>query len=158
MTFGAPRPLRPGDRLDGFDCGQPQLNQWLLRRALRAERERTARTYVSGAAAQDRVAGYYCLSAFSVERAGAPGALARNAPDPVPAALLGRLAVDLEFQGARLGTSLLHHAVMTAEAAAERVGLRALVVDALSEDAAAFYASHGFKPFTNQPLRLFHRL
>lgn len=82
----------------------------------------------------------------------------RNAPDPIPAVLLGRLAVDRAFQGARLGTSLLHDAVVNATTAAERIGLRALIVEALDDNAAAFYARHGFKPFTNQPLRLFHRL
>lgn len=158
MSFSAPRPLRPDDEIAGFDCGREELNDWLLRRALRSERERDSRTYVTCETTSGRIAGYYCLSAFSVVRSSAPGALARNAPDPVPAVLLGRLAVDRRYQSARLGSSLLHDAVLNATTAAERIGLRALIVDALDEGAAAFYARHGFRAFPGQPLRLFHRL
>lgn len=158
VTFTPPRPLRPDDEIAAFDCGRDALNDWLVRRALRSERERDARTYVSCETNGGRVVGYYCLAASSVARASTSGALSRNAPDPIPAVLLGRLAVDREFQGARLGTSLLHDAVVNATAAAERIGLRALIVDALDDNAAAFYARHGFKPFTGQSLRLFHRL
>lgn len=158
MSFTPPRPLRPDDEIEAFDCGREELNDWLVRRALRSERERDARTYVSCETDGGRVAGYYCLAASAVERATASGALSRNAPDPIPAVLLGRLAVDREFQGGCLGTSLLHHAVVNATTAAERIGLRALIGDALDDNAAAFYARHGFKPFTGQPLRLFHRI
>ena len=158
MTFTPPRPLRVDDDITGFDCGREELNEWLLRRALRSERERDARTYVTRESVGGRVAGYYCLSAFSVVRTTAPGALLRNAPDPIPAVLLGRLAVDLKFQGAHLGTSLLRDAVLNASTAAERIGLRALIVDALDDSAAAFYVRHGFRPFSGQPSRLFHRL
>jgi predicted N-acetyltransferase YhbS len=158
VSFAAPRPLRPDDDFAGFDCGRDELNDWLVRRALRSERERDARTYVTCETAGGQVAGYYCLSAFSVVRSTAPGSLSRNAPDPVPAVLLGRLAVDRRFQGEQLGASLLHDAVLNATTAAERIGLRALIVDALDDAAAAFYVRHGFRPFAVQPLRLFHRL
>jgi predicted N-acetyltransferase YhbS len=158
VSLTPPRPLRPDDDIAGFDCGRAELNGWLVRRALRSERERDARTYVTVDTSTGRVAGYYSLSAFSVVRSSAPGALSRNAPDPVPAVLLGRLAVDQQFHGARLGTSVLHDAVHNAITAAERIGLRALIVDALDEGAAAFYVRHGFKPFPGQALRLFHRL
>lgn len=158
MSFSPPRPLRPDDDITHFDCGRRELNDWLVRRALRSERERDARTYVSCESSSGRVAGFYSLSAFSVVRSTVPGALSRNAPDPIPAVLLGRLAVDQQFQGARLGTSLLHDAVRIATTAAERIGLRAIIVDALDDRAAAFYACFGFRPFPSQPLRLFHRL
>ena len=159
MSFARPRPLRPDDEIAAFDCGREELNEWLVRRALRSERERDARTYVTCETDGGRVAGYYCLSASSVARSTASGALSRNAPDPIRAVLLGKLAIDREFQGgARLGTSLLQDAVVHATTAAERIGLRALIVDALDDSAVAFYARHGFKPFTGQPLRLFHRL
>ena len=158
VSFTPPRPLRPDDDIAAFDCGRDALNEWLVRRALRSERERDARTYVSCETDGGRVVGYYCLAASSVQRSTASAAQSRNAPDPIPAVLLGRLAVDRAFQGARLGTSLLHDAVVNATTAAERIGQRALMVEALDDNAAAFYARHGFKPFTNQPLRLFHRL
>lgn len=158
MSFTRPRPLRPDDEIAAFDCGREELNGWLLRRALRSERERDARTYVTCETDGGRVAGYYCLAVSSVAPSTASDALSRNAPDPIPAVLLGRLTIDREFQGARLGTSLLRDAVVHATTAAERIGLRALIVDALDDSTAAFYARHGFKPFTGQPLRLFHRL
>lgn len=153
-----PRPLRPDDDLAGFDCGREELNEWLVRRALRSERERDARTYVTCEAVDGRVIGFYCLSAFSVMRSSAPGGLSRNAPDPIPSVLLGRLAVDQQFQGARLGASLLLDAVRNATSAAERIGLRALIVEALDDRAASFYLRHGFRAFPSHPLRLFHRL
>jgi GNAT superfamily N-acetyltransferase len=158
VSFTPARPLRPDDDLVAFDCGRDELNRWLVGRALRSERERAARSYVTCDTTSGRVAGYYCLSAFSVVRASVPDSLSRNAPDPIPCALLGRLAVDREFQGAQLGTSLLHDAVLNATLAADRIGLRALVVDALDDQAAAFYARHDFTPFPGQSLRLFHRL
>lgn len=158
MSVTPPRSLRPDDDVARFDCGRGELNDWLRKRALRSERERDARTYVSCDLDSGRVVGYYSLSAFSVVRSTTPGALSRNAPDPIPAVRLGRLAVDQEFQRARLGTSLLWDAVHNATTAAGRIGLRAMVVDALDEDAAAFYARHGFRPFPSLPLRLFHRL
>lgn len=157
MSLTPPRLLRPDDDITGFDCGRLELNDWLVRRALRSERERNARTYVTCDTSSGRVVGYYSLSAFSVARSTAPGGLSR-APDPIPTVLLGRLAVDEQFQRARLGVSLLHDAVQNATTAAERIGLRALIVDAIDDGAAVFYARHGFRPIPGQPLRLFHRL
>ena len=130
-----------------------------MQMALRAERERTARSYVVCDADSQRVVGYYCLSAFSVERdqiGGGP--LAHNAPTSVPAVLLGRLAVDQAFQGRGLGASLLHDAVAVAEMVSARIGARALIVDAIDEKAASFYRTYSFQPMPSDPLRLFHKL
>ena len=93
----------------------------------------TLAPYVTRETDGGRVAGYYCFSAFSLVRSTAAGALSRNAPDPIPAVLLGTLAVDRRFQGAHLGTSLLRDAVLNATTAAERIGMRALIVDALDD-------------------------
>ena len=157
----APRPIAPGDDLSAFACGKPSLDDWLKKTALRAEREHTARTYVicDPAAAGRRVIGYYCLSAFSVERATVGGgAFARNAPTAVPAILLGRLAVDLTVQGTGLGAALLHDAVENAVLVSQRIGSRALLVEAIDEEAASFYRRYGFQSFPADPGRLFHRL
>lgn len=159
MRLAPPRPIEPSDPLDDFDCGEPSLNAWLSRQALRSEREHTARTYVLLDTDGARVGGYYCLSAYSVGRDGiGGGALARNAPTHVPAVLLGRLAVDQRYQGHGIGVSLLHDAIRNTLTVAERIGSRALIVDALHESAAAFYRHHGFRPFPADPLRLYHRL
>ena len=155
----APRPIKPGDVVTGFACGQPTLDDWLAKVAVRAERDQTARTYVSVDQDTGRVVGYYCLSAFSVERASiGGGTLARNAPRAIPAVLLGRLAVDRTAQGRGLGVPLLHDAVVNAELVSARIGSRALVVEALGDSAARFYTRYGFRPFPSDPLRLFHRL
>lgn len=159
MRLLPPRPLTPSDHLAGFSCGYPQLDDWLTDQAPRAERNGTARVYLVVDADTDAPAGYYCLCAHAVERATiGGGALARNTPPQVPAILLGRLAVDIRYQGRRLGTSLLHDAVLNATAVAARIGSRALIVDAIDDRAAQFYRRHGFRPFPTDPLRLFHRL
>ena len=160
MRFTPPRSLAPTDETADFSCGQPTLDEWLVRTALRAERDHTARTYVvCDADNPHRIVGYYCLSTCSIQRETIGGGkLARNAPLSVPAILLGRLAVDLKAQGYGLGASLLHDAIDNAELVSLRVGSRALIVDALNESAAAFYAKYAFRPFPSDPLRLFHPL
>lgn len=161
MRPTAPEPITAADSLTGFTCGKPQLDEWLIKTALRAERDHTARTYVSRDTdvSPPHVVGYYCLSAFSIERTTSGGGfLARNAPTMVPAILLGRLAVDISAQGCGLGVSLLHDAVDNAELVSRRIGSRALVVDAIDNNAAQFYLKYGFRSFPSAPLRLFHRL
>lgn len=158
MTLSRPRPIRPTDDVSHFDCGNPILNDWLRGRAARSEAVGDARTYVV-ANHDNVVVGYYCLSAFSVARATIGGGwLARNAPDPVPAVLLGRLAVDMSCQGIGLGASLLADAIDNATRVAERLGARALVVDAIDDTAQRFYEHYEFVPFTHSPGRLAHRL
>jgi GNAT superfamily N-acetyltransferase len=138
--------------LDGFDCGEPSLNEWLSRRAAAAEGE-TARTCVI---VRDRtVLAYYCLCAGAIDRSVWPSSLRRNVPDPIPIILLGRLAVDQEHQGSGLARRLMLHAMRQSLAASQLVGSRALVVHALDESVAAFYRKLGFRPFGSQPLTLF---
>jgi len=154
-----PRPIASTDDLTRFTCGQAALDAWLCDHAQRSERERTARTYVVIDADGEQLAGFYCLSSYSVERATFGGAaLARNTPPRVPVVLLGRLAIHTEYQGHGLGASMLHDAVRRATDVSDRIGSRALVVDAIDDNAAAFYRHHGFRPFPADPLTLFHRL
>ncbi|MEO8906788.1 MAG: GNAT family N-acetyltransferase [Microbacteriaceae bacterium] len=103
----------------------------------------------------DRVVGYYTLSAVSVEHAQLPGRARRTAPDPVPAVLLGRLAADRAVQGPGLGKLLIRDAMLSTLAAADRVGVRLLIVYALRKEAAAFYAALGFTPSPTDPLHLY---
>lgn len=138
--------------LDDFDCGERSLNDWLARRARGAEGE-TARTYVI---AEGRaVLGYCCLSSGAVARAAWPGSFRRNAPDPLPIILLGRLAVDRAHQGSGLARVLMLHAMRQSLAASRLVGSRALVVHALNEGVARFYGRLGFRPLGSLPLVLF---
>ncbi|MFD4421936.1 GNAT family N-acetyltransferase [Agromyces sp. NPDC058484] len=122
------------------------LDNWLLRFASRKERTGASRTMVS-VTREGRIAGYYSLSASSLVREDAPSVLARNQPDPIPVILIGRLAVDHAFSGAGLGASLLQHAVLQAIRAAEIIGMRAILVHALTEDVVTFYERFGFQRF-----------
>jgi GNAT superfamily N-acetyltransferase len=138
--------------LDAFDCGEESLNQWLSQRAPAAE-SRTARTYVI--ADGRAVMGYYCLSAGAVDRSVWPSALRRNAPDPIPIILLGRLAVNRASQGKGVSRVLMLHAMRQSHLATRIVGARALVVHALHDHVARFYESLGFRPFASLTLALF---
>ena len=150
--FAAPRPLAPDDDLDSFSCGIAPLDDWLKRRARHNEAKGASRTFVC--CAGKRVAGYYSLAAGSVLREVATGAVRRNMPEPVLAVLIGRLAVDMQWQGKRLGIGLLHDAVLRIVAAAETIGVRAILVHAISNEAKAFYEKHGFRASAFDPLTL----
>ena len=140
----APRPIRPDDDTSTFDCGAPSLNDWLVRRAVRNEKTGDSRTYVSVDADTTAVVGYYSLSAWTVTHAEIGGGrLRRNAPDPVSVVLLGRLAVHVDTHGLGLGRDLLADALRNAQAGATILGARALVAEALDEQAGRFYTHHG---------------
>lgn len=155
MTEGSyerPRPIRSDDRVAAFDCGEPSLDDYLRTKALANHLAGGARCYVTTAGGE--VVGYYALAAGSVRRAQAPGRIARQMPEPVPVVLLGRLAVDRAHAGAGLGAGLLRDAILRTVFAAEQVGVRALIVNALTESAVAFYTRHGFTPSPTDPRHL----
>lgn len=153
--FRAPRPIAAADPTSRFDCGEPSLNDWLSLRALRNETSGSSRTFVSVTTDTGEIAGYYCLSANSLSRADAQGALARNVADPIPVVLIGRLAVDRRFGGQGLGYSLLQHAVLQAVNVAATIGVRAILVHALSKNAAGFYEKFGFTRFPGSSQTLY---
>jgi predicted N-acetyltransferase YhbS len=140
----APRPLGPQCDCSGFDSGQPALDIWLKRNALRSQSSGAARTYVITSG--QTVIGYYALAVGSVARAEATGPVRRNMPDPIPVMLLARLAVDRRWQGQGLGAGLLRDAVLRTLQAAKFGGIRAMLVHAISTDAARFYRYFGFQP------------
>jgi GNAT superfamily N-acetyltransferase len=147
-----PEKLQPAHDLSAFDCGEPVLNDWLRRRALQNQQSGASSTYV--VLDKIRVVGYYSLAAGSVARETAPGRVRRNAPDPVPVVVLGRLAVDRDFQGQGLGHTLLRDAVLRTLQAADIIGVRAILVHALSEQAKRYYEDCGFAPSPINPLTL----
>jgi GNAT superfamily N-acetyltransferase len=147
-----PEPLAPDHELDAFESGVAALDEWLKRRARRNEAEGASRTFVL--CAGRRVVGYFSLAAGSVLHGTATGKVRRNMPDPVPVLLLGRLAVDRSYHGKGLGADLLSNAVLRAIAAADTVGVRAILVHAISDPAKAFYEKHGFRPSPIEPMTL----
>lgn len=135
-ALSAPVPLTAEHDLSHFDCGAPALNDWLRERALKNQ-SRFSRTYV--VCAGQRVAGYYCISAGSVERAAAPGRLRRNAPDAIPVSIIGRLAVSRDYAGKSLGADLLADAVRRIAVASQSIGIAAVLVHAKDDAAKRFY-------------------
>jgi len=152
--FRTPRPLAAGDRLSDFRCGDDSLDRWLRGRARNNEIGGSSRTMVS-VTAEGRVAGHYCLSSSSLVRDEGPSPLAAGQPDPIPVVLLGRLAVDEEFAGVGLGRSLLQHATVRAIEAAEVIGIRAILVHALTDDVIPFYERFGYERFPGQSRTLY---
>ncbi|MCX8999106.1 GNAT family N-acetyltransferase [Rhizobiaceae bacterium BDR2-2] len=134
--LSAPAPLTVEHDLSAFDCGEPVLNDWLRHRALKNE-SRFSRTYV--VCAGNRVVGYFCISAGSVDRAAAPGKVRRNAPDTIPVSILGRLAVSRDHAGKGLGADLLSDALRRIALASQSIGIGAVLVQAKNEAAKRFY-------------------
>jgi predicted N-acetyltransferase YhbS len=138
--------------LSRFACGEISLDDWLKKRARSAE-GRTARTYV--VCDDDRVVGYYCLSSGEADRDHLPKRAQRNTPDPTPVFVLGRLAVDQEYQQARLGRGLVAHAFRQCRAGAQIIGALGLVVHLLKPDLIPFYSALGFEPMPDSPGSMF---
>ncbi len=149
----APWPLAAQHDVVSFQSGEPVLDDWLRRRALANQASGASRTYVISD--ENRVIGYYALAAGAVAATDAPGKVRRNMPDPVPVMVLGRLAVDREWQGRGLGLDLVRDAVLRTLRAAELAGIRALFVQALHERAGAFYEHAGFRRSPFRPLTYF---
>jgi GNAT superfamily N-acetyltransferase len=136
LRLSAPVPLTAEHDLAAFDCGEPLLNDWLRHRALKNE-SRFSRTYV--VCAGNRVVGYFCISAGSVERGAAPGKVRRNAPDLIPVSIIGRLAVSRDHAGRGLGADLLSDALRRIALASQSIGIGAVMVQAKDEAAKRFY-------------------
>lgn len=148
----APEPLTSAHAVGGFDSGILSLDDWLRRRAMPNQASGASRAFV--ACDGDRVAGYYALAASAVAPDAATGRFRRNMPDPVPVAVLGRLAVDKAYQGKGLGRALFRDAALRVQAAADSIGIRGLLVHAISSDAKAFYIALGLAQSPLDPMTL----
>jgi len=157
LPLTEPAPLAATHRLDGFDCGEAELDDWLQRRALVNQLGGGSRTFVV-ADADNIVRGYYALAAGAISHELALGKIKRNMPDPVPAIVLGRLAVDRLAHGLGLGGDLLMDAVRRTVSISEQAGVRTILVHALHEQAQRFYEHYGFERSPLQPLVLMLRL
>lgn len=137
-----------------FDCGRHEsLNLWLKKCALQNQANDSARTYMVHRA--NVVVGYYSIAAGSIARENAtPRAMQGLARHPIPVALLGRLAVHREEQGAGLGAALFKDALLRIESAAEILGIRAVLVHAIDPQARAFYERFDFEPCPDDELHL----
>ncbi len=146
--------LRPDHRIEGFDCGREELDQYLLRYPLQNQQAGAAQTYVG--LAGDAVIGYHTLTVGQVSREEAPERLTKGlARHPVPIMLLARLAVDRRWHGQGVGKALLKDAMQRTLQAADIAGIRAFAVHAKDEEARRFYAKFDFIPSPTDPMHLF---
>ncbi len=136
-----------------FDCGEPSLNDYLKFTARQHMEKGYAQVWVAvSEPGSPQIIGYYTLSTSALQPEDVPGKPSIN---KVPVVLLGRLAVDNRYKGQKIGLRLLFHAQRSALLLSKRVGIHALVVDALDEQAAAFYQNYDFEELTTGPLHLY---
>lgn len=136
-----------------FNCGEPSLDRWLKTKAIKNHVSGASRCFVT--CNSKEVVGYYCLSAGAISRESVPKAMRRNMPDSLPVLVLGRLAIDIKYHNKGLGSSLLRDAMIRSVNIAEDVGVFAILVHAISEQAKRFYLSRGLIESPLQPMTLF---
>jgi predicted N-acetyltransferase YhbS len=152
VSLSAPEPLAAQHDTAAFACGVDSLVHWLKQRALKNQATGASRTFV--VCEGKRVVAYYALASSAVAVEAATGSLRRNMPDPIPVVILGRLAIDRSLQGSGMGRALVRDACLRVVAAADAIGIRGMMVHALSESARAFYERVGFDPSPLDPMTL----
>jgi len=155
VTLRRPEPLAALHRLEGFDCGKPALNDWLLRHARQAQGSGSAKTFV--VADDDQVAGYFSLTVGQVDTLEVPERIRKGMGQyPVPVVILARLAVSLQAQGGGIGFGMLQDAIRRTFLIAEQASIRALLTHPIDPEASRFYTRFGFiaSPLREQQLLL----
>jgi GNAT superfamily N-acetyltransferase len=151
-VLSPPEPLADRHDVGDFNSGEASLDDWLRRRARANQASGASRTYV--VCEDERVVGYYALASGAVTVETAPGRFRRNMPDPIPVAVLGRLAVHHARQGQGIGRALFRDAALRVMNAADAIGIRGIVVHAISEQARRFYLALGFDESPREPMML----
>jgi len=152
VPLSAPAPLAEAHEIEAFDCGVAALDDWLRRRARANQLSGATRTFV--VCDGRRVVGYVVLASGPVSTAVATGRFRRNMPEPVPVAVLARLAVDRAYGGRGIGRGLVRDCARRVLHAADAIGIRGVAVHAISEAAKTFYLALGFDPSPLEPLTL----
>lgn len=149
-----PRPLAYEDDRNLFDCGRESINQWFRRHAWFNQSESLSRiNVICDMDAENHIIGFVSLSAAQIERAYLPKSQQRNRPNPVPAILLGQLAIDKNYQGQGHAASLLFFALKTALHLSQSIGCSAVITHPLDESLRGFYARWGFQDLPFDPKR-----
>ncbi len=149
-------PLNESHGLSSFTSGKPSLDDWLRGSAMRGQTQGTGRTWVWHEGV-GTVIGYFTLVGHVIHGESLSKTQARSLPSEIPSILLAKLALDTHYHGDGLGGELLREALSKAVGAAQIVGARYLVVDALDDDACGFYAKYGFVPLPAGPSMRLHR-
>ncbi|HXW19668.1 MAG TPA: GNAT family N-acetyltransferase [Roseiarcus sp.] len=152
MPIARPEPLTEGHSTSEFDCGKPPLTEWLRVWALKNQ-GKSARTFVI--AERGAVVSHYALTTGAVYHEGAPAALRRNMPDPVPIMLMGRLAVDLRWQRRGIGQAMMRDVFIRIANVNKDAGFAALLVHAIDDEAVGFYLKFGMRLFPDRSRTLF---
>ncbi len=151
-AISSPQHLTSEHVVSDFDCGVPELDNWLKRRAHQNEATGASRTFVITAIG--RVVGYYALATGAVSHVQATGRIRRNMPEPIPVMVLARFAVHREYQGAGLGVALLKDGLLRTLQASEIAGIRAVLLHAVSDSSKRFYLHHGFAESPIDPMTM----
>lgn len=153
MPISGPEPLTAAHDISDFSCGKPSLDRWLQMRAMSNQERRFSAVMVVHDVC--RVIGYYGLAPTSVVPTQLPRSIRTGQPpDPVPCLLLGQLATDQRWSGRGIGTGLLKHALQRCVSASQLIGGRAVVVNAVDEEAMAFWRRWGFLSSRDDPMTL----
>jgi GNAT superfamily N-acetyltransferase len=153
VTLTAPAPLSDLHQFAGFDSGVPVLDDWLKRRARANQVSGASRTFMV-CADDDMVVGYYAIAAGGVNAAETPGRFRRNMPEPIPVVVLGRFAIHHAHQAQGLGRALFRDCGLRVMHAAETIGIRGILVHAISQEAKNFYLALGFAQSPFEPMTL----
>jgi GNAT superfamily N-acetyltransferase len=152
VSLSPPEPLADHHQVEDFTSGEPSLDDWLKRRARANQTSGASRTYV--VCEEAKVIGYYALASGAVTVESSPGRFRRNMPDPIPVAVLARLAVDRASQGHGVGHALFRDGARRVAQADDAFGIRGIVVHAISEQARKFYLALGFGLCPREPMML----
>lgn len=152
QVLGAPELLALHHIVAGFDSGVETLDAWLKRRAMANQVSGASRTFV--VCDQTHVVGFYALASSAIAPASAPGHFRRNMPDPIPVVVLARLAVARTHHRKGLGRALFQDAARRVVNAADTIGIRGLIVHAISEQARCFYLQLGIDESPLAPMTL----
>jgi ribosomal protein S18 acetylase RimI-like enzyme len=140
-----------------FSCGEPALDRYLRERAGQEQRRKAAAVFILHETITATVAGFYTLSMYAVRSADLPEVFRRKLPhyELLPAALVGRLAVDSRFGRRGFGARLLMDVLERSYTATQQVAASAVVVEAKNDRVREWYESFGFESFVDSPNRLF---
>jgi len=150
-------PLNTDHDKAGFHCDVDTLDHYLHKQAGQDIKRRISRVFVASPPDTPKaVMGYYSLSTLSIKLSQLPETLTRKLPKhPIPAALIGRLAVSKDAQGCGIGKMMLVDAIRRTMTVREQIAIHAMVMDAINDNARGFYEQFGFNRLSDDSPRLF---